>query len=649
MRIAMGRFKLLPSAPHDDRDAPTRERIPGTGELQLPSAACDQATPWFLRRPLLTLLVAIIVVYPRVFSAGFVAFDDDIHVYANPFLNPPTLHSVARLWQQSYEQLYVPLSYTIFAAIARFAQVPAHADSAIGHPLSLDPVVFHVVSVGFHLANTLLCFWLVRRLTRRTATALVCSLVFALHPLQVESVGWISELRGLSSSCFALMALHAFVVSRPVGNRAPPKSRQLFAMSCLFVIFAMLCKPAAAVLPLAALTIDRTVLGTPWRRAMATASIWAACAVPFVWITRSVQAVSAVGQSLWWQRPLIAGDSLAFCLYKILLPVDLGVNYGRTPRSVMAHPWGYVAWAVPLGLLGVCYLKRQRRPITWLGALMFVTFLLPTLGLVPFAYQDYSTVADRYAYLALIGVGLLVADALDYVTPRKTAVRMVAVALVALAVLSFNQRRYWVSSSDFLHHTIDVNPDAAFAYNTLGDRALANGEYAVALADYQACVEHDPTRLKAYINLAEVHTALNQPAEAEQAIVQVESTPGMTADDFSNLGIVLVKMNQLERALRALSTASAMDPSSPVYLYNQANALSAAGRFEQAEIAFRRCISLAPTLAGAHTGLGIVLAETHRLADAINEFRAAVRLQPNDRAALDDLKKAEAMTQGQGH
>jgi Tfp pilus assembly protein PilF len=289
----------------------------------------------------------------------------------------------------------------------------------------------------------------------------------------------------------------------------------------------------------------------------------------------------------------------------------------------------------------VGYLNRQRRPITWLGALLFVTFLLPTLGLAPFAYQAYSTVADRYVYLALIGVGLMVADAVDGARSQMIAARVAATAYLALALLSFNQSRYWLASSTFLRHTIDVNPAAAFAYNNLGDAELADGDLGAALADYRACVERDPTRVKAHINLAEVYTALNQPADAERAIVQAEKAPEMNADDLSNLGVVLMKMNQPARALQALATAAAIDPSSPSTLFNQANALAAVGQFDQAEAVFRRCIALAPTLAGAHTGLGIVLAETGRLAEAISEFQAAVRLQPNDPAALDDLKKAQ--------
>jgi tetratricopeptide (TPR) repeat protein len=614
----------------------SRRRAPGARGAPSPPGEGDNPTSW---RPLLALSIVVLLVYVRIFSAGFVAFDDDLHVYANPFLNPPTLESVARLWRHAYEQLYVPLAYTILAAIAHFAQVPAHVDSSIGHSISLDPTPFHVAGVALHLANAWLCFSLVRRLTGRARLALLCALPFALHPLQLESVGWISELRGLTSGTFALLALNTFVLSRQAGGQA--RSRKLLAASVLLVSGALLCKPSAVVLPLAALAIDRIVFRSPWRRALATAALWAAVALPVALVTRATQTVPAAGQSVWWQRPFIAGDALAFYLGKTLLPIDLGVDYGRTPHAVMSHLWGYLAWIIPVTLLVLAFRARERRPLAWLGALLFGTFLLPTLGLVPFAYQAYSTVADRYAYLALIGVGLVVADAVERVRPQRIALLGAAAAFLTLGLLSFHQSRSWLTSADLLHHTIDVNPAAAFAYNNLGDTALANGDLAAALADYQACVARDPTLVKAQINLAEVYTALDQPAQAERALAEAEKAPEMTSDDLSNLGIVLMKMNQPARALQALETAVAMDPRSPSYLFNQANALAAVGQFDRAESAFRRCLALAPTLAGAHTGLGIVLAETGRLTEAITEFRAAVRLQPDDRAALDDLKRAE--------
>lgn len=599
----------------------------------------------------LVLVGGVLLVYLRVFSAGFVGFDDDLHVYANPFLNPPTLQSVGKLWQHCYEQLYVPLAYTLFAALARIAQVPVHVDDSLGRSVSLDPAVFHVAGVALHVVNALLCWLLMRRFTRRSSAAVLGALVFALHPLQLESVAWISELRGLASGFFALLALYALGLAR----QTPARARALLAASALLVSCAMLCKPSAAALPLVALALDRLALGTSWRKAVVLTSLWAACAAPWVWLTRSVQTIPAAGESVWWQRPFIAGDALAFYLFKTFVPLDLCVDYGRTPHAVMAHAWAYLAWLVPLGLLVLAYRKRARWPLTWLGALLFASFLLPTSGLLPFAFQAYSTVADRYAYLALLGLGLAVAEATDTVAaqgPRKWVVGVLSLAVLGLAARSFDQSRHWLTSAALLQHTIAVNPDAGFAYNNLGDIEQARGDYPAALAHYRAGVEHDPGLIKAYVNLAEVYAALERPAEAEHALAQAARAPGLTlerltADDLTNLGIVQMKLRQYDRALWALSKAVSIDPSAPLYLFNQANALAGLGQFPAAEAAFRRCLTLAPTLTGAHVGLGIVLAETQRLAAAVDEFRSAVRLQPDDPAALENLARAERMLAAQ--
>lgn len=631
---------------HGTSSAKGRRRANGSGR-QPPARTGDQRRPppdrdersWLLRRPALVLLIAVSIVFSRLASAGFVSFDDDFQVYANPFLNPPTLQSVAHFWAHAYEQLYVPLAYTIFAAVARLSGVPAHHDVSLGSAVTLAPAPFHVANIALHFANVLLCFALIFRLTGRRRTALICALLFAVHPLQVESVGWISELRGLSSASLALLALNAFAFSRQASDQG--RARTSLALSVLFVAGAMLCKPSAAALPLIALAIDRVVFQTPWRKALTAGAIWFAVVVPFIWATRATQPIPAAAHSFWWQRPFVAGDALAFYLFKAVLPVRLGVDYGRAPRWLLSHGWGYLTWVLPASLLLLAYRARRQRPFVWLGSLLFVLFLLPTLGLVPFAYQAFSTVADRYSYLAMIGVGLVASELVDHVETRQTGLRAAAIVVAALAVLAFIQSGHWLTSPGFLRHTIDVNPMAAFAYDNLGDTELANGDLTAALADYQAAIERDPSRVKTYVNLAEVYTALNRPADADDAVSRALAQPDISSDDLSNLGIVLVKMNQPTRALDALAAAVKADPSSPTYLFNQANALSAVGRFEEAESAFRRCLDIAPTLVGAHTGLGIVLAETGRLPEALAEFRTAVRLQPDDQGARDNLNRAE--------
>ena len=292
-------------------------------QLSQPKPSVDSAP--LARRPLLPALLALIVVvcfvYFRMFDASYVGMDDDINVYANPLLNPVSVHNIGRFWQEAYQGLYIPLAYTIFAGIASLARMPEEALSSIDYTVSLSPTAFHVASIGFHVVNTWLCFLLALQLTRRRNAALLCALVFAVHPLQVESVAWISELRGLSSASFALAALHGFILSRRATN--PKRARNLLVAAGLLVVCALLCKPAAAALPFVMLIIDRVALGTPWRKALWTALVLTACVLPIIALTRTVQTVDPLGASRLWQRPFIAGHSLAFYLFKTVVPTTL--------------------------------------------------------------------------------------------------------------------------------------------------------------------------------------------------------------------------------------------------------------------------------------------------------------------------------------
>jgi Flp pilus assembly protein TadD len=564
---------------------------------------------------LTALAIVVIIVYLRIFGAGFVEYDDDIHVYANPLLNPLSIESVGKFWQQAYKGLYIPLAYTILAGIAVFARVPAEMMSSINHVVSLSPGAFHVASVAFHLANTLLCFLLALRLTRSRSAALLCSFVFAVHPVQVESVAWISELRGLSSAFFALAALNVFTLAREASDRAPARSHALLAVSAVFLVCAMLCKPAAVVLPLVALIIDRVALRTPWRRSMATASVGVACVLPFALMTRSVQTIHPEGASLWWQRPFVAGDALAFHLFKTIVPINLGVEYGRTPHTVMSHGWSYLVWAVPVGLLAFSYINRQRRPIAWLGSLMFVTFLLPTLGLVPFSFQAHSTVADRYAYLPLIGIGLVVADAVA-AARSNIAVRAVSAVIVVLAILSLNQSGYWLDNADFLRHTIDVNPDVAFAHNNLGGILLKQKRADDAIPHFSKALELEPRNALAQNNLGLALLQLGRLDEAEPHFRKAVELDPTYFKAYESLGAVYLQTDRLGEAIASLKAALDIQPSEAKALNDLGIAFMRSGRAAEGLDAFQRTVGVEPSNAQYRRNLGQALLQLGRTDEA---------------------------------
>ena len=603
------------------RKEPTRSRVPGLLELWLTDgdtvgvptgwrAACKPLLP-----AMLALGTAVVIVYLRTFGAGFVAFDDDVHVYANPFFNPLSLESIGKLWQQAYARLYIPLAYTILAAIALFARAPAQTLGAMDPPVSFSPGPFHAASIGFHVANSLLCFFLAMRLTRSRKAALLCAFVFALHPLQVESVAWISELRGLSSGCFALAALNAFILSRQVGDKAPATSRTLFTAAIAFALCAMLCKPAAVVLPLVVLTVDRVALGNSWGRSLATALTWAVCLLPLALITRSVQVIHPAGASLWWQRPFISGDALAFYVFKTIVPINLCVEHGRTPHWVMSHGWGYAVWALPVGLLVFCFIHRRRRPIAWLGSLMFVTFLLPTLGLVPFSFQAHSTVADRYAYLPLFGIGLIVADAVAAVRSKLVG-GAVSTLIFVLAILSFNQSSYWLDNTRFLRHIIDVNPNVAFAHNNLANILLKQRRIDDAIAEFNKALELDPGDAKAHSNLG---LALVQQGRLDEAERHYRKTLELNPRHFKAyeyLGAVYLRTNRMDSAIASFKAALAIQPSEAEALNDLGVAFMQSGRDAEGLDAFQRAVSVEPNNARYRKNFGNALLQQGRADEA---------------------------------
>ena len=369
-----------------------------------------------------------------------------LHITDNPYLNPVTLPHVLHFWQKPYHNLFIPVSYTAYALLA-LSRTARHAlpDAARGMS-PYDPHVFHAANLVLHLLNVLLVFRLLRRIVKNPWAALGGALLFGLHPVQVESVAWISELRGLLGSFFALLgpvALSSVRVDAAGTRKTWPTA--LVVRLALSPVSCWPCCPSPArwSMPVFALLLDAGSC------AEACAPLCMACrggdCGPRLCADDAGRSARPRQPALpLWQRPFIAGDALAFYFAKMLLPLRLGIDYGRSPLFVLDHAWGYLTWLVPVGLGLLLWLLRRRYPMLCLAAALFVAGLLPALGLVPFLFQDFSTVTDRYLYLSLLGPALALAWALSRTQGRAAPV-LSAVALIALAGRSVTQIPTWTT------------------------------------------------------------------------------------------------------------------------------------------------------------------------------------------------------------
>ncbi len=394
-------------------------------------------TRFLPRLPLVLIPLAVALVFQGVLSAGFVTFDDRLHVSENPAFHPVTAASTLRLWTKPTLGLYVPATYTLWAATALFAAGPDG---------SLSPRLFHAVSLLLHALSALLVFLILRRLNAPALAAAAGSLLFAFHPIQVEAVAWISAQKDLLSGLFSLVSLHRLIVYRQEGKR--------WNQGAAFVAFvlALLSKPAAVALPGMLFIVDTVVLGTSLRLAAWTLA-WTFAAVPFLFITQAAQPSSAMmSVTPLLSRPWIALDAIVFYLAKLVFPFGLALNYGRTPTRVLEIPGLVFLLIVPL--TGAWFLYRFRSPTRLAAAGWFFLALLPTLGFLPFHYQVHSTVADRFLYLSLFAPALLVAR-------WKRGGLVGGLAIAGLVALTVAQVSFWRNDEAVAARMARVNPSVA--------------------------------------------------------------------------------------------------------------------------------------------------------------------------------------------
>ncbi|MBX7166873.1 MAG: hypothetical protein K1X74_11135 [Pirellulales bacterium] len=471
------------------------KRAPETSRLPtrpLPRALTS-LPPWL---GLLLLGAGVLAVFGRATTFGFLSWDDGLHVTQNPGLRPVSWATWAAYWRAPYAGLYIPATYTAYAGLAWLCQGPW---STVPGGTQLSPAVFHAANLLVHLLNVGVVFLLARRLLAQNAVAaLFAAGIFAWHPLAVESVVWVSELKGLLCGFFALAALAALVRSTPSepGLESDPgqswTSGWLVVASLCF-LFAMLAKPIAASWPISAALLTWSFgrrLGRPQLLALAG---WLAVVVALTWLTKSQQANADIE----YVAPLVdrlplAAHALSHYVVKLFLPVGLVADYGYSPIWVAGQNWLPAFWLIGaafVALFGLGLWRFGKRPgtngwrIAWGASMAMLFTLLPVSGLVPFDFQDISTVADRYAYLALVGPALAAGWCVAR-WPRPAVRGSAAAILVVLAVLSAQQVGHWRDDRTLWTHNLAIRPQSYVALRGLGAWHAAHGEIGAALSYY---------------------------------------------------------------------------------------------------------------------------------------------------------------------
>jgi len=548
---------------------------------------------------------------------GGLLWDDDAHV-TRPELQP--LAGLRRIWfEVGATQQYYPVLHSAFWVEHRL-----WGDATLG---------YHLVNVVLHATAACLFILLLRRLA--IPGAWLAGFLFALHPVCVESVAWISEQKNTLSTVFYLLAAWAVL------DFDETRRRRSYLLGLGLFVLALLSKSVTATLPAALLVVAW------WRRGRLS---WRGDVVPLLpffaaalgaglftaWVEGHLLGAEGADYALGFlARCLLAGRVIWFYLGKLLWPSNLTFIYPRWEVSA-AVPGSYAFPLAALAVLTALWRLRHRSRGPLAAALFFAGSLFPALGFFNAYPFRYSFVADHFQYLASLGVIALAAAGWSRV-PRRLALQAGPVALlVALGVLTWRQCRMYRDLPTLYRTTIARNPGCWMAYANLGTFLVASGQTAEGFEDLSRAVQLNPRFPEGQFNLA---NALRAQGRMGEAVARYEEAlrlkPGYP-EAHDNLGTALFSLGRTPEAIGHFRAALASRPDYPEAEVNLGVALQPAD--PRAAIAcYERALQLEPGDFAAHFNLGIALRIVGRLPESIRQYDEALRLQPGSTAALNNL------------
>jgi hypothetical protein len=499
------------------------------------------------RRVVVYILCAILLAWTAAvfFPArhfAFVNWDDFNEVIGNPHLHPPTVQHLREIWSGPYLRMYAPLSYSAWWLLS---QISGATD---------NPVAFHLLNIGLHLVCVALVFSILIFCVKSPMAAFGGAAIFALHPLQAESVGWVSEMNNLLAAALALGAIRLYLAFRIRTNQ----SRWWFyAAGFVLFVLALSAKPTAVVAPVIALILDLGFVRGKPRQALAAILPWLAAAGVFAWVAHASQPGPAVAI---WNRPLVAMDALAFYCGKIFWPAGMTIDYGRTPERILSsHIWLSNLGVIAL-LLVILFLVWQSQRGVVMGAMIMIAGLLPVLGFVPFAFQEYL--------LAAAG---------------KWALPIGGALAILLAILSVKQLEIWTDSRSLVVRTLSIDPGSAIGNSIIAEDLVRQGDVFVrendaakavpyfnqAIPYFQAAIERDPTSTDFHFNLGNDYLRLQ---EYEKAIVEYQKVTAAYEPNMwmaiENMSAAYIKLGKTDEAKKELQRGLEIFPNNPQLLQN---------------------------------------------------------------------------------
>ncbi|MBN2580850.1 MAG: tetratricopeptide repeat protein [Pirellulales bacterium] len=597
-----------------------------------------------------------VVVYLPAIHGGF-QYDDDLLLTANPFIKASD--GLYWFWCTTKTTDCWPVTYTWLWTEWRL--------------WGINPTGYHVVSLILHIGSCLLIWVILRRLS--IPGAFLAALIFAVHPVNVQSVAWISQQKNLLAMLFFLLSILWYLKAEMGGesrdsrfesrkskvegqrskgifcssildSRPSTLDSRWYCASLLAFLLAMLSKGSVVVLPL-------LLLGIIWWRRKLTRLDFVRTA-PFFALS-----VLLTGLNVWYQhlgqqgpirdvsilqRVLGAGGVVWFYLYKAVCPLNLVFVYPQW-RIQPGNPLWWLPLAAALAVTYVLWRYRNgwNRPLLF-GWGFFCIALLPVMGLADVTYMRFSLVADHYQYIALIAVAALVAAGWTAWWRRIQAPKWRGVAgaaltgvVGALALLTWQQNHLYKNAEVMYRATIEKNPDCWMLHYNLAMTLLVQDQVSEAIQHYEQALRLNPRNVNILNNLG---NALKRAGRLSEAIVRFRQALKLDpqfADCYNNLGNALRALGRQQEALDCYTQTLKFNPLSADARFNLGQILFETGKIPEAARQFQKALETNPNHAEAQFALANALDATGRLPEAVDHYKQALRLKPRSIESYNGL------------
>lgn len=570
------------------------------------------------------LAVVVILIYAPVGRFGFVSFDDDLYVFQNPHVQAGLTGNSIR-WALTntdffYWQPLIWLSHMLDVQL--FGPYPGPQ---------------HLVNLALHLTNAVLLFLFLEAVTHAFWRSALVAALFAVHPLRVESVAWISERKDVLSGLFWILAYLAYYYY----SKRLSTSRYLLLL--LIFVLGLMAKPMLITLPVVFLVLDYWPLRR-WTGGKAVAWPLIREKLPLLLLSVSVVSITVIGL----HRAGVAADlpwanrvSNAFSAYMkypemLIWPTNLSVIY---PYRFDIPIWRtLLSCAALVGVTVAVVIGRAERPYLLSGWLWYLVVLTPTVGLIQAGPYSY---ADRFTYLPSIGILIagvwwIAEETLLRKTWRTAAISAGALATVTLSWMASKQVKVWENGVTLFARAATVAPQSAIVQQNLGYALATEQRYGEAIPHYQAALGLDPALFQAHYNLGR---AFYEQGQFPQSVTEFQQTLNAHLsrdyefDVRTALGIALAREGRMAEAEKEFRLALNIRPQSAEVHANLGSFLAVAGRLEEAIAQYRAAVQLNPAYTEAHLNLGRALMNSGHRDEALKEFQRVLRATPGNAEA----------------